>query len=135
MAKQFSDEKLKRKLSPEQYAILREKGTEAPFTGKYFYNQNEGMYVCPVCGSELFSSQTKYDSHIPGLDGWPSFADVVSEGAIKLLKDDSLGMQRTEVVCATCGSHLGHLFDDNTSPTGQHYCINSASLEFQPKKN
>lgn len=130
----LSEDEIKEKLSPEQYRILRQKGTEAPFSGKFYYNKDAGMYTCPVCGRELFSSKTKYDSHIPGLEGWPSFADVVDDGAVKLLPDDSLGMHRTEVVCASCGSHLGHLFDDSSSPTGQHYCINSASLDFIPKK-
>ena len=132
--KQLSDEELRKKLTPEQYRVLRQKGTEAPFTGKYYFNKEDGTYICPVCQSPLFSSKTKYDSNIPGLAGWPSFADVVSEGAVKLVPDDSLGMQRTEVVCAVCGSHLGHLFDDDKSPSGQHYCINSASLNFVPKK-
>lgn len=133
MAKQFTDEELKKKLTSEQYHILREKGTEAPYTGSLLHNEAEGTYVCPVCGSELFDSSTKYESHIPGLEGWPSFADVVKAGSVKLVDDNSLGMHRTEAVCATCGSHLGHLFDDSSSPTGQHYCINSASLKFMPK--
>lgn len=134
MPKNYSDEELKKKLSPEQYKVLRQKGTEAPFSGKFLYNKDEGMYVCPVCGSELFSSQSKYESDIPGLEGWPSFADVAKEGAVILEPDDSLGMARTEVLCAVCGSHLGHIFDDASSPTGQHYCINSASLDFVPKQ-
>jgi peptide-methionine (R)-S-oxide reductase len=133
MPKNYSDEELKKKLSPEQYKVLRQKGTEAPFSGKFLYNKDEGMYVCPVCGSELFSSQSKYESDIPGLEGWPSFADVAKEGAVILEPDDSFGMARTEVLCAVCGSHLGHIFDDASSPTGQHYCINSASLDFVPK--
>ena len=133
MAKQYTDEELKKKLTPEEYHSLREKGTEAPYTGKYLHNQEAGTYVCPVCGSELFDSSTKYDSHTPGLEGWPSFADVVKAGSVKLVEDNSLGMHRTGVVCATCGSHLGHLFDDSSSPTGQHYCINSTSLKFMPK--
>jgi methionine-R-sulfoxide reductase len=132
MAQQFSDEELKNKLTPEQYRILRQRGTEAPYTGKLLRNEEKGTYVCPVCESELFDSSTKYESHIPGLEGWPSFADVAKSGAVKLLDDNSLGMHRTEVVCAVCGSHLGHLFDDSSSPTGQHYCINSASLKFMP---
>lgn len=135
MAKQYTDEELKKRLTPEQYHILREKGTEAPYTGKLLHNQEKGIYVCPVCGSELFDSQTKYESHQPGLEGWPSFADVAKTGAVKLLDDNSLGMHRTEVICATCGSHLGHIFDDDSSPSGQHYCINSAALDFKPKKS
>lgn len=134
MAQRLSDEELKKKLTPEQYHILREAGTEAPFSGKLLDNNETGMYVCPVCGAELFSSETKYESDIPGLAGWPSFAEVASSKAVKLVDDNSLGMHRTEVVCSTCGSHLGHLFDDQSSPTGQHYCINSASLDFQPAK-
>ncbi len=130
MPKQFTDEELKEKLTPGQYHILREKGTEAPYTGALLENKDSGMYVCPVCGNELFSSETKFDSG----SGWPSFYDVASTGAVKLIPDGSLGMQRTEVVCGNCGSHLGHLFDDaHDQPTGQRYCINSASLQFMPK--
>ena len=134
MPKQINEDELKKKLTPEQYKILRQKGTEAPFTGKFLYNKEAGMYVCPVCGSELFNSSSKYESDVPGLAGWPSFGDVAKEGAIELVEDNSLGMQRIEANCATCGSHLGHLFDDSSSPTGKHYCINSASLDFVPKK-
>ncbi|HEU5005058.1 MAG TPA: peptide-methionine (R)-S-oxide reductase MsrB [Candidatus Saccharimonadales bacterium] len=130
---QLSEEEIKKRLTPEQYHILREKGTEAPFSGELLNNEEKGMYVCPVCGAELFSSESKYESDIPGLAGWPSFADVVRSDAVKLLEDSSHGMHRTEVICANCGSHLGHLFDDSSSPSGQHYCINSASLEFKPK--
>jgi len=130
MAKQYTDEELKKMLTPEQYHILREKGTEAPYTGALLENKESGMYVCPVCGNELFSSETKFDSG----SGWPSFYDVASTGAVKLVPDNSLGMKRTEVVCGNCGSHLGHLFDDaHDQPTGQRYCINSASLKFMPK--
>jgi len=135
VAKQFTDEELKKKLTPEQYHLLREKGTEAPYTGNLLDNKEEGTYVCPVCGNELFKSDAKYDSDTPGLAGWPSFYDVAKSGAIKLSDDDSLGMHRVEVTCANCGSHLGHLFDDDTSPNGKHYCINSACLDFMPKKS
>jgi peptide-methionine (R)-S-oxide reductase len=134
MAKQFTDEELKKKLTPEQYNILRQAGTEAPFSGELLHNKQSGVYKCPVCGAVLFNSEHKYDSDTPGLAGWPSFYDVAAGGAVELKDDNSLGMQRTEVVCATCGSHLGHLFDDPTSPNGQHYCINSAALNFDPKK-
>lgn len=132
MAKQFIDEELKKKLSPEQYHVLREKGTEQPFNGKFLHNQESGMYTCAVCGAELFNSNSKYESDIPGLAGWPSFADVAKSGSVKLTEDNSHGMSRIEATCAVCGSHLGHIFDDKSSPTGQHYCINSASLDFMP---
>jgi peptide-methionine (R)-S-oxide reductase len=131
MPKQFTDEELKKKLTPEEYHILREKGTEAPFTGKLLNNKEKGIYVCPVCGSELFKSDQKFDSG----SGWPSFYDVASTGAVKLSEDNSGGMHRIEVTCAVCGSHLGHVFNDAyDQPTGQRFCINSASLKFVPKK-
>lgn len=123
----------KDKLTPEQYQVLREKGTEPPFSGKFLHNEESGTYVCAACGSELFSSKTKYDSTTPGLVGWPSFYEVIEAGAVKLEQDDSLGMTRTEAVCANCGSHLGHLFDDSSAPNGKHYCINSVSLNFKPE--
>jgi len=130
VAKQFTDEELKKKLTPEQYHILREKGTEAPFTGKLLENKEQGAYVCPVCGNELFKSDQKFDSG----SGWPSFYDVASTGAVKLSEDNSGGMRRVEVTCAVCGSHLGHVFNDAyDQPTGQRFCINSASLDFMPK--
>jgi peptide-methionine (R)-S-oxide reductase len=132
VAKQFTDEELKSRLTPEQYHILREKGTEAPFSGKFLDHNEKGVYTCMVCGAELFSSKTKYDSTVPGLMGWPSFYDVAKSGAVKLSDDNSLGMHRVEVTCANCGSHLGHLFDDKSAPNGQHYCINSACLGFLP---
>jgi peptide-methionine (R)-S-oxide reductase len=133
MPKQYTDEELKKKLTLDQFHILREKGTELPFTGKYLKNKGDGMYTCAACGADLFNSDHKYDSDVPGLAGWPSFYDVAKSSAVTLTPDDSLGMHRTEVTCSNCGSHLGHLFDDNTSPNGQHYCINSASLDFEPK--
>lgn len=130
MAKQYTDEELKKKLTPEQYSILREKGTEAPFTGKLLHNKQTGMYVCPVCGNELFSSDTKFDSG----SGWPSFYDVARSDAVKLVEDQEHGMHRVEVRCAVCGSHLGHVFNDAPDqPTGMRFCINSAALKFMPR--
>jgi peptide-methionine (R)-S-oxide reductase len=120
-------------LTPEQHRVLRQKGTEAPFSGDYLVPDKTGIYKCVGCGAELFSTETQYESTMPGLQGWPSFADVVDSGAVKLQDDNSLEMHRTEVVCAKCGGHLGHLFDDPNSPNGKHYCINSVCLNFQPK--
>jgi len=130
----LSDDEWKAKLTPEQYHILREKGTEAPYSGKLLQNDKTGDYTCGACGAVLFKSNSKYESDVPGLAGWPSFADVASSDAVELEADNSLGMSRTEVICKNCGSHLGHIFDDASSPTGQHYCINSAALDFQEKK-
>jgi len=130
----LSDDEWKAKLTPEQYHVLREKGTEAPFTGKLLQNDKTGDYTCGACGTVLFKSDSKYESDVPGLAGWPSFADVADSDKVELLDDNSLGMRRTEVICKTCGSHLGHLFDDASSPSGQHYCINSAALDFQAKQ-
>lgn len=119
-------------LSDEQKHILFNKGTEAPGTGKYLHNYADGMYHCANCNAELFSSDTKYESKTPGLIGWPSF-DTAVDGAVEFVPDDSLGMERTEVVCKQCGAHLGHIFDANDASTGKHYCINSACLDFSPK--
>lgn len=131
MKAEYNNEELKNKLSKEQYDIIVNKGTETPFTGKLLNNKEKGDYVCPVCGSVLFSSDTKFDSG----SGWPSFYDVANSKAVKLIEDNSLGMSRTEVECATCGSHLGHLFHDAPDqPTGDRFCINSASLDFKPKQ-
>jgi len=129
-----SDKYWQKKLTPEQYRVLRQKGTEIPGTGALLHNKDTGMYNCAACGGEVFKSNDKYDSTTPGLIGWPSFADAASSKAINLQPDESLGMSRVEVTCANCGGHLGHLFDDNSAPTGKHYCINSAALEFKPKK-
>jgi peptide-methionine (R)-S-oxide reductase len=127
----MNDDEWKKKLSSEQYRILRQKGTEAPFTGKFLHNKEQGLYSCAACGAELFSSEHKFDSG----SGWPSFYDVAAQGTVKLQSDDSHGMHRVEAVCANCGGHLGHVFDDATDqPTGQRYCINSASLAFKPKQ-
>lgn len=124
----------KDKLTPEQYRVLREKGTEAPGSGKYVDFYEDGDYHCAACGQTLFGSETKYESTMPGLIGWPAFSEAAANGAVKLEDDDSLGMHRTEVLCNNCGSHLGHLFPDDSSPNGQHYCINSVCLDFTPKK-
>mgnify|MGYP001791534381 FL=1 len=128
------EEYWKEKLTPEQYHSLREKGTEAPGSGELLQNEETGDYTCAACGSVLFKSDTKYESTIPGLIGWPSFSDVASSDAVESIEDNSLGMARVEIICKTCGGHLGHLFPDSTSPTNQHYCINSSSLNFKPQK-
>ena len=116
------------KLSPEQYQVLRKAGTEPPFTGKYLDTKTEGTYRCAGCGEELFSSDTKYESG----SGWPSFYEALKPERIDESRDVSHGMIRTEVQCANCGGHLGHLFDDGPNPTGLRYCINSASLDLEP---
>jgi peptide-methionine (R)-S-oxide reductase len=123
----------KDKLTPNQYKVLREKGTEVPYSGKYLKHDKKGIYTCVGCGTELFKSDDKYDSTTPGLLGWPSFASAKDNKSVKLLPDTSFGMKRTEVICAKCGGHLGHIFDDNSVPTGKHYCINSCSLDFSSK--
>lgn len=126
----MTDDDWKTKLTPEQYEVLRGKGTEAPGSGKLLHNKDSGDYTCAACGNVLFTSDTKFDSG----SGWPSFYDVASNDAIKLHDDSSLGMQRVEVTCAQCGGHLGHLFDDAyDQPTGQRFCINSAALDFKHK--
>ncbi len=130
---QLSDDELKKKLTPEQYHVLREKGTEAPFSGKLLRNNDNGDYACAACGTVLFKSDSKYESKEPGLAGWPSFSEVAGSDAVELRDDTSFGMRRTEVICKTCGGHLGHIFPDDSSPTGQHYCINSVALDFKPK--
>lgn len=122
----------KDKLTPEQYRILREKGTETPFSGKFLKPEKDGTFSCVACGSQLFSSKHQHESKAPGLAGWPSFSEVVKAGAVKLVPDNSLGMNRTEVLCAKCGGHLGHLFEDELLPGGKHYCINSTCLAFNP---
>lgn len=120
-------------LTDDQYRVLRQKGTEMPFSGTYTFSKDDGYYHCVACGNKLFTSDSKYESTIPTLAGWPSFAQAM-DGAVEYHDDTSHGMQRTEVVCAQCGGHLGHVFDDESSPSGRHYCLNSVCLSFDPKK-
>lgn len=121
----------KEKLTAEQYRILRTKGTEIPGSGALLYNEKAGEYACAACGQVVFISENKYDSTTPGLIGWPSFSEAASDGAVKLIDDKTMFMQRVEAICSNCGGHLGHLFDDVSSPNGKHFCINSASLDFE----
>jgi peptide-methionine (R)-S-oxide reductase len=125
-----TEEQWRKKLTPQQYEILRQKGTEAPFTGELLHQKADGMYVCAGCGGQLFKSDHKFESD----SGWPSFYDVAGSEAVRLADDTSHGMRRVEVLCKSCGGHLGHVFDDvPDQPTGQRYCINSAALKFLPK--
>ena len=118
------------KLTKEQEKILRHKGTEVPFTGKFLHNKEKGTYVCAACGNALFDSKTKFDSET----GWPSFWDVKNAKSVKLKQDYPHGLKRIEVVCKKCGGHLGHVFNDGPQPTGQRYCINSLSLDFKKRR-
>jgi len=126
-----SDAEWRQQLTPQQYAILRQKATERPFTGEYVHTKTAGTYQCAACGQPLFTSDTKFESGT----GWPSFWDVIEQGNVDLIEDTSHGMHRTEVVCSRCGSHLGHVFEDGPrETTGLRYCINSAALSLDPKK-
>ena len=123
----LTDAQWKAKLTPEQYYVLRDKGTDRPGVGKYWLHHEKGVYSCAACGQQLFSSDMKFDSDC----GWPSFDKELAGGRIKQIKDSSFGMERIEIVCAKCGSHLGHLFDDGPTLTGQRYCVNSTSIDFK----
>ena len=125
-----SEEEWRKKLSPEQYEILREKATEAPFRGKYWDTTEPGTYKCAGCGQPLFKSETKYDAGC----GWPSFTQPLDPDAIETQMDDSIGRVRTEVLCSKCSGHLGHVFDDGPGPTGTRFCMNSEALELEPEK-
>jgi len=125
-----SEKEWEKILSDKEFRILRKKGTEPPFTGKFVNHKGKGIYACVACGNILFSSDAKFDSG----SGWPSFWDVISEDKVELKEDKSLGMNRIEVLCSRCGGHLGHVFEDGPKPTGKRYCINSASLNFKEKR-
>jgi len=124
-----SEEEWKEKLTPEQFEICRNKGTDIPFTGKYTNCKRQGIYHCVCCGNDLFDSTAKFESR----SGWPSFWDVISADNVNQIKDDSRGMKRVEVTCKSCDAHLGHVFEDGPQPTGLRYCINSTSLKLKPK--
>lgn len=128
--KTTTDAEWRERLTPEQYRILRKAGTEPPFSGALNMEKRDGEYHCAACGQLLFTSDTKFDSG----SGWPSFTDAAEEGAIEQHEDNSLGMRRVEILCSSCGSHLGHVFPDGPGPGGMRYCVNSASLDFEPQE-
>ena len=125
---EITDEEWRERLTPEQYQVLRKKGTERPGTGKYVHAKDDGMYICAGCGAPLFNSDTKFESGT----GWPSFTEPALADAVELHVDRSYGMRRTEVTCKRCGGHLGHVFDDGPGPNHQRFCINSVSLDLKP---
>ncbi|MEX2149912.1 MAG: peptide-methionine (R)-S-oxide reductase MsrB [Steroidobacteraceae bacterium] len=129
MAGKPTDEELRARLTPEQYYVTQQQGTERAFSGELYRNEQDGTYLCVVCGEQLFSSGAKYDSG----SGWPSFWKAVAAGRVEERSDRAHGMIRTEVRCANCGAHLGHVFEDGPQPTGQRFCINSAALDFKPE--
>jgi peptide-methionine (R)-S-oxide reductase len=127
---QKSEQEWRQELTPEQYHVLREAGTERPYSGEYWDSRGEGKYVCAACGQTLFTSDIKFDSHC----GWPSFYDALP-GTVEMREDNTHGMHRIETICSNCGSHLGHVFPDGPKPTGQRYCINSVSMKFIPAED